>query len=87
LVRVEIKYLVDIIMLIAFILCAVTGFILWFVFPSGSRPGQWTTFLGVAKHDWIIIHDYSSLALTVAIIAHFVINFKWILQVTKKLLG
>ena len=84
-VRVETRYMVDMIMLIVFIICAVTGFILWYAFPSGSGRGQWSTFLGVDKYEWITIHDYSSLVLTVTIIIHFVINFNWIIRMTKKI--
>ena len=86
-VRVETRYFVDISMLIAFIICAFTGFILWYAFPSGSRGGRWSVFLWLAKHDWITIHDYSSLVLTVTIIIHFVLNFNWIIRMTKKIIG
>lgn len=85
-VRVETRYMVDMIMLIVFIICAVTGFILWYAFPSGFGGGQWSIYLGVAKHEWITIHDYSSIVLTVTIIIHFVVNFNWIAQMTKKIL-
>jgi cytochrome b subunit of formate dehydrogenase len=83
-VRVETRYVLDVTMLISFIICAVTGFILWYAFPSGSGGGQWTVVLGVAKHDWIAIHDYSSLGLSVTIVIHFMINFNWMVQITKK---
>ncbi len=86
-VCVKTRYLVDVTMLIVFIICAVTGFVLWYAFPSGSGGRQWNFFLGVAKHDWTTIHDYSSLVLTVTIIIHFMINFNWLIQVTKKILG
>jgi cytochrome b subunit of formate dehydrogenase len=85
-VRMETRYLVDVTMLTAFLICAVTGFILWYAFPSGSGGGQWNVFLGVAKHDWTTIHDYSSLVLTVTILIHFMINLNWLIQVTKKIL-
>ena len=86
-VRAETRYFVDIAMLFVFIICAVTGFILWYAFPSGSGGGQWSIFLGLAKHDWIKIHDYSSLVLTATIIIHLVINLKWMTRITKKFLG
>ena len=83
-VSVETRYIVDVTMLIVFVICAVTGFVLWYAFPSGSGGG-WSVFLGLAKHDWITIHDYSSLILTVTIVIHFVINFNWLIQVTKRI--
>lgn len=90
-VRVEIRYLVDMCMLVVFILCAMTGFVLWYAFPSGSGGGpgngQGAVFLGVLKHDWILLHDASSLALTGTILIHTVINLPWILHMTKKLFG
>ena len=75
-VRVEIRYMVDIFMLVVFVVCAATGFILWYAFPSGSGGGS-------ARVR--VIHDYSSLALTVAIIIHFLVNFNWIISVTKRI--
>ena len=86
-VRPEIRYLVDIFMLIIFIVCAVTGFILWSFFPSFSGTGLFVRFLGADKRFWITIHDYSSAILVVVIVIHFVINFNWIIQITKKILG
>ena len=77
-------------MLIIFIICAVTGFVLWFALPNGSGGrgfGEGQLFLGVARHSWITIHDYSSILLTLSIAIHFIVNFNWIIQMTKKILA
>ena len=85
-VRTEIRYVVDMTMLIVFIISAITGFVLWYEFPSGSGRGQ-SMFLSLSKHDWIRIHDYSNVILTAMIIIHFVINVNWIIKTTKNLFG
>ena len=81
-VKLEIRYFIDIFMLIIFIICAITGFVLWFALPSGSGGrgfSEGLSFLGVARHSWTTIHDYSSILFTLSISLHFVINFSWII--------
>ncbi len=79
-VKVELRYSIDMVSLATFIINAVSGYILWFILPSGSFR-----FLGISRLDWKTIHDYSGLVFTVAIIAHFIVNIKWIIQMTKKI--
>jgi uncharacterized iron-regulated membrane protein len=65
---------------------AVSGFILWFALPSGGgRKGLELTYLGIARHTWIDIHDWIAIALTVIVIIHIVIHWKWVLQMGKNI--
>jgi hypothetical protein len=79
-IRPEIRYLIDIVSLVTFIINAFSGYILWFVLPPGTFR-----FLGVDRYDWRIIHDHSSLVFTAAIVLHFVINSNWIIRMTKRI--
>lgn len=79
-VRVEIRYSINLILLVTFAVSAVSGYILWFILP----PGKFS-FLGVTRRDWIVVHMWSSLIFTFSLIAHLVINMGWMVKVTKKL--
>ena len=79
-VKAELRYLVDMASLTTFIINAISGYILWFILPPGGFR-----FLGIDRFDWKTIHDYSGLIFTIAIIIHFIVNIKWIIQMTKKI--
>ncbi len=74
---------------------AVTGFVLWFGFPSGGGGGRgWgsgggigeLTYWGLTKHTWIGIHDWVAVALVALVVLHVVLHWKWIVRVGKSLL-
>ena len=79
--RVYLKYAIDLGMLITFLLCFITGII--------KFPG----FLGVIKatqyvlpmRDLTIIHDWSGVAMGVLVLSHLLLNFSWIIAMTKQL--
>ncbi len=79
--RVFLKYLIDLGMLVTFILCFITGII---KFPGFLR------FIGATRHvlpmrDLTLIHDWSGLALGLLVLAHLVLNFSWIMTMTRQL--
>jgi hypothetical protein len=64
---------------------AVSGFVLWFALPSGEgRRGLDLTYLGLTRHTWIDIHDWVAIALTVVVIIHFIIHWKWVARMIKQ---
>jgi len=76
---------------------AVSGFVLWLGFPSGGGGGGgggrgWgggggeLTFWAISKHTWIDIHDWVAVALTVLVIVHVILHWKWIVRMVKLLL-
>jgi len=88
-VKAETRYWVDLISLLTFIVNAISGYILWLVLPRGGggwRGGGERIFLGLIRNNWIAIYDWSSLIFTIAITIHFMINFTWVVQMTKKIL-
>ena len=60
-----------------------TGVIL-FVVPPG-RIANWTgwTMLGLTKHEWIALHDWSSIVFVVGTILHVIFNWKCLLSYFK----
>jgi len=75
--------------LVVFLLAAglvetVSGFILWFVLPSGGgRRGLELTYLGISRHTWIDIHDWVAVALVAIVLVHLLLHWKWVLHMTK----
>jgi hypothetical protein len=79
--RVFLKYLIDLGMLVTFLLCFITGII---KFPGFLR------FIGATRNvlpmrDLTLIHDWSGVALGLLVLAHLVLNFPWIITMTRQL--
>jgi hypothetical protein len=65
---------------------AISGFILWFALPSGGGRGRLElTSLGLTRHTWVDIHDWAAIALTVLVIVHFILHWKWVVQMCKRI--
>ena len=77
------NYWIDFIMLISFLVVAITGLILFFM-PSG-QGSSWISFLGIIKHTWSEIHNWVGLFLILIIIIHFLLHWKWFVTLTKSL--
>ena len=67
---------------------AVTGFVLWFGFPEGGTGigraiggARNLTLWGVPKYTWIDIHDWVAIALVAIVVLHVALHWKWILRV------
>lgn len=63
---------VDILMFIAFIVEAFSGFVLWKVLPRGG--GEWI----LSRAEWITMHDKFAVALTILVVIHLLLNWRWI---------
>ena len=85
LVKAETRYFVDVVSLVAFIINAASGFILWFGVPNGRSAGQ-RLFLSISRQNWIALHNFTGFIFIIAIAIHFIINFRWLVRMTKKIL-
>ena len=79
--RVFVKYVIDLGMLVTFLLCFITGII---KFPGFLR------FIGATRNvlpmrDITLIHDWSGVVLGLFVLAHLVLNFPWIIAMTKQI--
>ncbi|HUU76209.1 MAG TPA: DUF4405 domain-containing protein [Methanoregulaceae archaeon] len=80
--RVMVKYLIDIGLLITFILSFITGII---KFPGFLRFLRTSLIIPM---NWIsLIHDWSGIILGVLVLAHIMLNWKWIVTMTRLHLG
>ena len=71
------NFWLDITILIAFMITAITGLLLWLVLPHG--PGtQSFIFFGLTRGTWIDIHDWAGLAMLIGAATHIALHWKWI---------
>ena len=69
------NYWIDIALLVAFIIVAVSGLILYFAFISGEQgKGQAVRFMGTSKSTWQPWHNYSGLAMVVLVLVHLIFS-------------
>jgi len=74
------KLIVDILMFIAFLVEAISGFILWFVLPRGSGKSIFI----LQRFQWLNMHDYFAIALVLLVLIHLILNWRWIKSWIKK---
>ena len=80
---------VNIFSFLSFLFSSVTGLVLWFGLPygldfRGSRLGLKTyNLLGLERHYWKDLHNYSSLALVFLVVIHLVLHWQYIKGLTK----
>jgi cytochrome b subunit of formate dehydrogenase len=84
--RERLNYWIDVVLLISFLIVAVTGLVMYFAFVSASPgEGRGVTFLGTSKTAWIPWHDYSGIIMIVFVLAHLVLHFNWLKCMTVSL--
>jgi len=73
--RTTINALVDIAALILFIPSLISGLVLYLVLPEGGGRGSgWASCLGIARYQWVTMHNYTSLVFAVLIIIHLLLH-------------
>jgi len=75
----KLKYWVDILMAIAFVLSGLSGIIMYFV-PWGIQ----VNILGISRSVWPVIHEWSSFSMVALVIIHLIFNWNWIVSMTKE---
>lgn len=79
--KTTIKYIVDILLLISFLVCFITGLIKWpgLINLIGVKAWRVLHFHGISN-----IHDFSGLIMGLLVIVHIVLNWKFLVAMTKK---
>ena len=84
--RVTINTIVDIGCLITFIPSLITGLVLYLVLPEGGgRGSSWATYLGITRHQWVTMHNYTSLVFAALLILHLLLHWKFFRHVGRNL--
>ena len=82
--RITINALVDVGCLITFIPSLISGLVLYFVLPSGGGRGTgWILFLGIARNQWITMHNNTSLIFSTLLIVHLLLHWKFFWHINK----
>jgi len=79
----KIKFLVDILLFIDFIIISVSGFVLFKILPRGS--GKISKSFLFLRETWILIHDWTALILVILVIVHLVLNINFIKYMIKNI--
>jgi len=84
------NYILFVILLLLGFIQAISGFLLWLVIPGGHRGFGTGRLIGDflwSRYTWIEIHDWTAVALVIVVIIHIIIHWKWILYMTKRMIG
>jgi hypothetical protein len=72
------NYVVDMILLLLTAVEALSVVMLWLVLPQGFFPSRLL---------WLDIHKWVGLALTVAVIVHLILHWRWLWTTTRRRFG
>jgi len=78
--RLTYNILLDAIIGISFVICAVSGIFFMF-YPYGGQNAQ--TFL-LSRYAWDMLHTWSGVVMIIGAILHFALHWKWVVNITGK---
>jgi hypothetical protein len=73
-IEVTTRYWLSVSLAIVAVLLAVSAFLLWVIFPRGYFP---------SRVIWLEIHKWAELSITVGVLFHIALHWKWLLQMTR----
>jgi hypothetical protein len=89
--KVRLMYAVVAASFVAFLVEAVSGFVLWLALPNGSGGGRGRGGFGgesfiFDRHTWLHIHDLFAVVLVLLIAVHVAMHWRWIVRTSRTLL-
>jgi preprotein translocase subunit SecG len=82
--KITINAIVDIGCLVTFIPSLISGLVLYLVLPSGGgRGGGSGSYLGIARDQWLNMHNYTSLVFAALIIIHLILHWMYFRNIRK----
>ena len=82
----KVNLVIDLIIALGFLITAVTGVYLLFV-PSGYQGGVtagWDPNFLFSRVAWDLLHTWAGVIMSVAVTLHFVIHWRWVVNVTRR---
>jgi hypothetical protein len=85
------QYVSSVSLFILFVVDCFSGFVLWLVLPRGSLDyynmlsGAGRTFWGLQRNVWLDIHVWLAVLIVGILVVHLVLNWKWVVGVSKKI--
>jgi hypothetical protein len=77
--------LVDLVLTTLFFGVAGTGFFMYFFIPSGVQRGRYLVYMGLTKATWVWIHSRAGILMSVLVIIHLILHWKWIVSTTRNI--
>ena len=77
----KLNYWINIGLMISFFVCFITGLIKW---PGIIRIIGTSAYNVIRFKNISLLHDWSGLIMSLLVLAHLVLNWKWMVMVTKK---
>lgn len=74
----KVKFWNDLLIFIVFLIIAISGFVLWLVYPAGEQSGRAGVRFLFDRFFWIKIHNIFSVILVIFIIIHLILNWQLI---------
>jgi cytochrome b561 len=87
------QYVASIALFVLFALDCFSGFVVWLILPRGSLDyynmlsGSGRTFWGLQRNVWVDIHAWLATLIVAIIIIHIILNWRWLISVSKKILN
>ncbi len=81
--RLSYNILLDAVLALSFLVCMISG-LYFLIFTSGGPEAPILLF---DKITWDMIHTWSGVFLTFSAVLHFVLHWKWVVNITRKIFG
>ncbi len=81
--RLTYNIFLDVLIGISFVICAVSG-IFFLLYPNGGQNAQ---SIIISRYAWDMLHTWSGVVMTIAAILHFALHWKWVVNITGKLIN
>ncbi len=81
--RLSYNIILDAVIALSFIICAISGLYFLFFVPEGPT-GPIVLF---DKNTWDLIHTWSGVTMTFTTFLHFALHWKWVVNITEKMFG
>lgn len=81
--KIKIRYIVDIVTLISFLITAFTGLAIKLFMPSGARRTGLQEFLGYTRHTWVQTHDIAGIIMIIFALIHVILYWNTFVCMTK----
>ena len=75
--KATLNYAVNVLMLALSLVITLSWVLLWFVFPRGFYP---------SREIWLVIHKYFGLTLTLLVLLHLALHWRWLMRMTRQVL-
>lgn len=87
------QYIVIVVLFILFILDCLSGFVIWLILPRGEADyfaminNMGRTFWSLQRNVWLDIHAWLSVLILAIVIIHLILNWKWILRISGRIVN